>query len=190
MGGGDRVVLLTHDGTPWLESDGVTVRPMGSAIKLLGYCLGPLLAPPDSADADRRGRFVWEPHIVPPLSVGDRVVLARLDWFSALARKSEFNVDRPRRDEQASPKPTCDESSYASDAEAHRWCCKPHELIEAEFADDIALRRARRELNPEVWPPVRDLDGFEVAPVGKPTSSTVQVPDSVAPEGVTLDDLE
>lgn len=190
VGGGDRVALLTRDGTPWLESDGVTVRPMGSAIKLLGYCLGPLLAPTDSADADRHGRFVWEPHIVPPLSVGDRVVLARLDWFSALARKSEFNVDRPRKDEQASPKPTCDVSSYASDAEAHRWCCKPHELIEAEFADDIALRRARRELNPEVWPPVRDLDGFEVAPVGKPTSLTVQIPDSVAPEGVTLDDLE
>ena len=36
----------------------------------------------------------------------------------------------------------------------------------------------------------RDLDGFEVAPAGKPTSQTVDVPAAVAPEGVTLDDLE
>lgn len=187
---GDRAVLLTHRGAAWLESDGVTVRPMAGAIKLLGYCLGPLVTPAEPAEAVVRGRFLWEPHIVPPVTVGDRLVLARLDWFQALARKSEFNVARPRQDEQASPKSTCDESSHDSDAEAHRWCCKPHELIEAEIADDIALRRSRRELNPEVWPPVRDLDGFEVAPAGKPTSRSVEVPDSVAPEGVTLDDLE
>lgn len=190
VGPGDRVVLLAHQGASWLETDGVMVRPMGGAIKLQGYCLGPLQAPADPAGVAVRGRFRWAPHIVPPVAVGDRLVLARLDWFKALMRKAEFNVARPRQDDQAAPKATCDPSSYATDAEAHRWCCKPHELIEAEIADDLALRRARRELNPEVWPPVRDLDGFEVAPAGKPTSQTVDVPAAVAPEGVTLDDLE
>lgn len=190
VGPGDRVVLLAHRGSSWLETDGVAVRPQGTAIKLLGYCLGPLEAPADPAVGAVRGRFQWAPHLIPPVATGDRVVLARLDWFQALARKSEFNVGRPRQDEQASPKASCDESSYASDSEGHRWCCRPHELVEAEFSDEIALRRARRELNPEVWPPVRDLDGFEVAPTGKPTSQTVDVPDAVAPEGVTLDDLD
>ena len=33
------------------------------------------------------------------------------------------------------PKTTCDEGSYAGDADVHRWCCKPHELVEADFAD-------------------------------------------------------
>ncbi len=192
VGGGDRVVLLAHDGIPWLESGAASVQLIGGAIKLRGYCLGPLEAPAvDDAGPGTPGRYLWHPHLQPPVAVGDRVILARVGWFKELtARKSEFNVARPSQDEQAAPKPGCTEASYASDSDTHRWCCKPHELVEADFADDIALRRARRELNPEVWPPVRDVDGFEVAPVGKPTSLTVDVTPVPVPEGVTVDDLE
>ncbi|GAA0333496.1 hypothetical protein [Micropruina glycogenica] len=187
---GERVVLLACGTDPWVETDGVTVTLQAGAIKLRAFPLGPLEAQRGADDRPTPGRFRWAPAVVPPVRPGDRLIVARLDWFNALRRKEEFNVERPKQDDQAAPKTTCDEGSYAGDADVHRWCCKPHELVEADFADDLALRRARNELNPQVWPPVLDDDGFEVPPAGKPTARTVDVPDSAPPEGVTVDELE
>lgn len=185
---GDRVVMLSRGPDPWLETDAVTVQVLAGAVKLRGFPLGRLDLPPDATSP--RGRFLWSPAVPPNAQPGDRLILARLDWFKPLQRNAEFNVGRPRPDDQAAPKTTCAEGSYAADSVTHRWCCKPHELVEADFADELALRRARNELNPQVWPPVLDPDGFEVPPADKPTSRTVDVPDSAPPEGVTVDELD
>jgi len=58
--------------------------------------------------------------------------------------------------------------SYSDDPDGHRYCCRPHENSEAEWSNLLAERRARGELNPEVWPPVVNGDSFEVAAVGSP----------------------
>ena len=75
----------------------------------------------------------------------------------------ELAVSRPSLDNQAAPKATCTPSSYAQDPDEHQWCCRPHAVAEAEWADELAARRARGELNPEVWPPLVDEDRFDVA---------------------------
>lgn len=186
---GDRVLLLAVDDHPWAERDEVTIKLQKGSIRINGACIGTLEQTLMTAGANDR-LFEWRPGVVPDVHVGDRLVIARLDWFEPLQGNKSFNVKRPNQDNQAAPKDTCTESSYAQDSEAHKWCCRPHEAVEAEAADDIALRRSRRELNPEVWPPVRDDDGFEVTPNGKPTADDVAVPVTPVPEEVTVDELE
>lgn len=193
---GDRVVLLSFGDQPWLERDVAVVAPQKGSIRLNGFCIGALADPPadlfDVPDGDRApSTFEWQPAIDPGLAVGNRVVVARLDWFSPpLQSDKNFNMKRPQQDAAAGPKQTCTDTSYAQDAAAHQWCCRPHEVVEAEFADEIALRRARNELNPQVWPPVYDADGFEVPAGGKPTAADVDVPLTRVPEGVTVDDVD
>ncbi|NYN59137.1 hypothetical protein GPV44_24565, partial [Salmonella enterica subsp. enterica serovar Typhimurium] len=57
---------------------------------------------------------------------------------------------------------------------------------EAEYADDLAERRARGELNPQAWPPLIDQDRFDIALDDDPADS---VDDVEMPEGLTMDDL-
>lgn len=191
---GDRVALLAVGNEPWLEQDVASVVPQKSAIRINGVSAGPLeerrpdLIAPDPTSDDHT--FEWHPGLDPGVAAGDRLVLARLDWFASLQSNTSFNVKRPIQDAGGAPKLTCTPSSYAQNAEEHRWCCRPHEVAEAEFADDIALRRSRRQLNPEVWPPVRDADGFEVPATGKPTADDVQAFSAPVPDGVTADDVE
>jgi hypothetical protein len=80
--------------------------------------------------------------------------------------------------------------SYGDDSEAHRWCCRPHEDREAEYSDQLAERRARGELNPETWPPVRDGDAFEVSAAGAAAGNAFELPPENAPDDQTMDDLE
>jgi hypothetical protein len=63
-------------------------------------------------------------------------------------------------------------------------------VVEAEFSDELAARRARGELNPEKWPPVRDGDAFEVAAAGAPVGDPDAVPGERVPDDLTIDDLE
>lgn len=194
FGSEDRVVLLAVGDEPWLERDGVDVLPQRGTIRVNGFCIAPLETPePDLLNPDPAADpqvYVWRPPTDPGFAVGDRLVIAKLGWFRSLQSNKSFNIARPVQDNDAGPKDTCTEDSYAQDADGHRWCCRPHDAAESEFADDIALRRSRRELNPEVWPPVRDADGFEVPATGKPTAEDVTVAPTPIPAGGTVDDLD
>ena len=62
---------------------------------------------------------------------------------------------------------------------------------EAEWSDELAERRARGELNPQVGRRSQDEDAFEVVAAGRPgRRPDRRRPPSPAPDDVTLDDLE
>lgn len=190
---GTRWVLLTVAGRdPWVESEGVEVTVQKGSIRLKGFPVATLEAPEDLLTGDvPAGALLWEPRVNANVEIGDVLVLADVDLFTELQRPAgALTMGRPRGDSTAAPSAGCLVNGYADNPSQHQWCCKPHEAVEAEFADELALRRARKELNPEVWPPVRNEDGFEVTPDGKPTSRDVSVPEATAPEGVTVDELE
>lgn len=182
---GTGVVMVSRNGAALVEEDGVGIELMKGAVKLKNFPQGELSAVDDAASPRVLG---WAPATDPQLEVGDRVVLVDLGFFDA--KKKWFNIPRPARDELGAPKPACEPESYAENPEEHQWCCKPHEEAEAEFADELAARRERNELNPQAWPPLRDADGFEVAPADKPTAATITVTATPAPEGLTIDELE
>ena len=101
--------------------------------------------------------------MIPSLSPGDEVILANASWFNGVAKSGRaLTIKRPSNDNRAAPKATCTASSYETDPDEHHWCCRPHTVVEAEWADELAARRARGELNPEVWPPLVDEDRFDV----------------------------
>ena len=83
----------------------------------------------------------------------------------------------------------CALGSYAANPDKHRWCCRSHEIAEAEYADVLAARRAKGELNPEVWPPVVDTDAFDTPAVDTPTGESSDE-DAAVPDGLTADDLD
>ena len=133
------------------------------SFKISGLSIGPLAL----VDQKQR-RFEWTPALDPELDVGDALVVADFAWFSDLKGNTALPVDRPAPDTNSAPKADCTEMSYSDDPVGHKYCCRPHEDSEAEWSDTLAERRARGELNPEVWPPVVDADAFEVAPDGCP----------------------
>ena len=187
---GTRLVLLAVAGREaWVEHDGVDVKVQKGSIRFSGFPLASLEDPEGAEVAP--GAVLWEPAIVPRVEVGDVLVLADVTVFKELKKPmGAFTMDRPKTDSNAAPSAGCLERGFRDDPSEHQWCCKPHEVVEAEFSDQLALRRVRGELNPEVWPPVRNEDGFEVAPIGKPTSRDVPEPDTSAPTGVTIDELD
>jgi hypothetical protein len=87
----------------------------------------------------------------------------------------------------AAPKESCTPQSYAEDPATHQWCCRSHLSAEVEYADELAERRERGELNPQVWPPLIDQDRFDIALDDDPADS---VEDVTIPDGLTMDDLE
>ncbi|MFW6597337.1 hypothetical protein ACQBAU_04560 [Propionibacteriaceae bacterium Y2011] len=192
LGAGDRVVLLAVGDEPWVERAAASVKSQKGSIRLDNASAGPLVER-DSDEAVATGSvgtLEWDPPVDANLAVGDRIVIARLDWFKTLKSNKGFNVARPDQDAAGGPTAKCTSDSYVTNAKDHRWCCRPHDVAEAEFADEIALRRSRRELNPETWPPVRDADGFEVVANGKPTAADVTVEPAPVPDGVTVDDVD
>lgn len=188
---GDRVVLLTVDGeNAAVDSPEVTIDRSGKgSVKIDGLSLGPLSRSGLTEDSPRT-TFVWTPQTPAKLHVDDQIVIANVVWFTKNIGNRFLNVSKPAQDATSAPKVDCNETSYDDDPETHRWCCRSHEASEAEFSDDIALRRARGQLNPQTWPPVRDSDAFDVSPAG----STVGNPYASAPEPVpgdlTIDDVE
>lgn len=186
IGAGTRIVLLHVNGEMCVEHPNVGRTIQRSSFKFAGMSIGPLSGGGDETPR----RFEWEPENVAELSVGDRLVVADFAWFSTNKGNAFLNVARPRVDEVSAPKPTCEPGSYAEDPESHEHCCRPHEDAEAERSDRIAERRARGELNPEVWPPVVDSDAFEVAPVDAPVADVTAGPVTSPPDGMTMDELE
>jgi hypothetical protein len=56
----------------------------------------------------------------------------------------------------------------------------------ADIWQRLAQRRARGELNPEVWPPLVDEERFDVGP----HDDGPLLPLTPAPDGLTIDDLD
>src|SRR4029077_7561228 len=101
----------------------------------------------------------------------------------------QLNLDRPAPDTALAPKSTCSPGDYDDAPQAHQYCCKSHEVNAAERADYFADKRARGELNPEVWPPIVDVERFEI-PGDENLGAGAADDVDAQPDGVTLDDVE
>lgn len=183
---GARVVLVVRNGEPQVDGGAVAMKIQKGSFKLSGVSAGPVIA------TGAAGEFVWEPKIEPVgLEVGDELILADGDWLNVGKYNKDAGVARPGVDTQWSPKAECLEENYYDDPEAHQWCCKPHEVGEAEWSDTLAERRANGELNPQVWPPVIDIDGFDV--IGDEEITAEDADDLAEADGresLTMDDLD
>jgi hypothetical protein len=186
---GKRIVLLHVNGVQAVETQATEVVHQGGSFRIDGLSIGPLSRDGVADDAPRT-RLTWTPGVVPVVAVGDELVIADYDWFHSYVSGRYLGVDRPNADIAAAPKPSCGPDDFQNNPAAHQFCCKPHEAAEAEWSDILAGRREQGELNPEVWPPVQDEDGFDVIAVGDPVGDpTVDAPEA-APDDVTLDDLD
>jgi hypothetical protein len=177
---GSLVAMLHRNASPYVEGSSTTLKMQAGSFKLGYASIGPLIK--DDGDG-----LVWAPLVDPNLSVGDAVVLADMEWFGGGFRSGhELAVKRPSLDGLAAPKASCTPSSYAQDPETHKWCCRSHEDAEAEWSDELAARRERGELNPQVWPPVVDQERFDIPLDDDPLDGVEDVP---IPDGLTTDDL-
>ncbi len=184
---GSRIVLLHVTGQQVVEQPSVEIKAQSGSFKLRNMPIGELTADAQTATDDS---LLWAPKVDAPLEPGDPVIVADASWFgNALKSGHEINIERPKRDATNSPSDDCHEGSYAADAEGHRWCCRSHEHAEAEFADELADRRARGELNPTVWPPIIDEDQFDTPAAGTPVDTDI-TDDSTPPTDLTIDDLD
>lgn len=178
---GVEVVALHANGAAYAESDEVTLKVQAGSFKLGNLSIGKL-------EKDDEPGLLWHAKVAPAVAVGDELVLATMEWFGVPFRSGhELAVTRPALDRMAAPKESCTSSSYAEDPGTHQWCCRSHASAEAEYADQLAERRERGELNPDVWPPLIDQDRFDIALDDDPTDA---VEDVEVPEGLTMDDLE
>lgn len=186
IGDGSWAVMLHHDDEPCVEQQTTTMRIQGGSFKF-----GELAAGPLTEDAGPDQGLRWDPIRPPALAVGDRLVLADIDWFGKrLQSGHEININRPANDTTSAPKRDCTPTSYSTDPQAHRYCCRSHEDAEAEWSDVLAGRRARGELNPEVWPPVVDVDQFDTPASGSPTAASERADAEQPTAGLTIDDLD
>jgi hypothetical protein len=185
IGHESRIVLLHVNGQACVETSVVQVAFQKGSFKLDGLSIGAV----EVLDADRR-HFVWSPVTGAELVIGDELVIADFAWFGTQLGNRQLPVDRPGPDTTSAPKLDCAPESYGEDPAGHAWCCRPHEVSEADWSDELAARRARGELNPEVWPPVVDDDAFEVSPSGAAVGDAATLPAQPVPDDVTADDLD
>lgn len=182
-----RVVMLTRNGEACVEALDVRVDTTQSgSFKISELAIGSL----EAIDKNTPTRLRWDPQTVPAVGVGDRLVIANFAWFSDLKRNRVLSVSKPQPDKTSAPTTGCLPESYGEDTQAHRWCCRSHEVSEAEFSDLLAERRERGELNPETWPPVRDGDSFEVSASDATAGNPFELAPETVPDDLTLDDLE
>lgn len=178
---GSRVVALHVNEISLIEQASTTIKIQAGSFKFGNLPVGILVA------LDGTKTLTWAPKVVPSLVVGDRIVLADTDWFGKPFQSGhEIAVVRPSLDSKSAPKEDCTLSAYVQDPQSHQWCCKSHSVSEAQWADTIAERRARGELNPEIWPPLVDEERFDVGPDD-------DVPEHRAvpsPDGLTIDDVD
>lgn len=186
---GSTVVLLHRNDDACLEAPDVELKVQGGAFQFKGVSIGPL-SKDGINETDPRERLTWVPKIEPTLSTGDRLVIADAEWFASTPYGKAVNVTRPGADSYAAPKPDCVTSGYNDDPDAHQYCCKPHEVNEAAWSDELAARRAAGTLNPETWPPVRNDDAFEAAAAGQPQGDPFQEAPVSSPDDLTEDDLD
>lgn len=182
-----RIVAIHLDGEPCIEDSGVTLKIQSGSFKFGQMHAGPLSAD-DRTELD--GSLVWEPRLAPAVEIGTELIIADLDWLGGLSSNHEIKVDRPAKDTTSAPGKECTARSYTDDPASHQWCCKPHEAAEAEWADVLAGRRARGEMNPQAWPPVIDDDGFDTPAAGSPTDGDAAADVGSPPDDLTVDDVD
>lgn len=185
IGDGSRIVALHVNGQALVETDDVTVQAQKGSFKISHMPIGEL-----AATGDQPRQFTWTPHHDPGLAVGDELIVADFTWFSSNKGDVWLNVEKPSVDSSSAPKQTCTHDSFTDDPASHQWCCKPHEASEAEWADVLAGRRARGELNPQVWPPVVDSDAFDVNAADVDLPDPADRPAQLPPEELSMDDVE
>lgn len=185
IGHESRIVLLHVGGRACVEADDIEVTLQRGSFKIVGLSIGPL----ETVDQTKR-HFEWSPALFPDLAIGDALVVADFGWFGDLKGNRQLPVSRPKADEVSAPTPDCTPEAYGEDPDSHQYCCRPHEVSEAEWADTLAERRANGELNPQVWPPVVDDDAFEVSRIGSAVGDATAEPAMSAPDDVTADDLD
>jgi hypothetical protein len=172
-------VALHHNGEPLVERSATTCVIQAGSFKFGQLSIGPLVD-------DGGPGLLWTPQVPLDLSIGDELVLADGSWFNGLMKNGhELTVVRPPVDQLAAPKDTCTPSSFAADPVAHRWCCRPHAVAEAETSDYFATERAAGKMNPETWPPLIDEERFDVGDEAPADLATAGPPD-----GLTPDDLD
>ncbi len=178
------VAVVVHRGDAvMVESDTVRPRIQGGSFKFERLVGGAL---EDDGGDDLR----WNARSTGDLAVGDEVVVVDQAWMGGLNAAGTLKIDRPKLDKNSAPRPTCGPGAFAADPPSHQWCCKPHEANESEWADELAARRERGEMNPQTWPPVVDTDGFDIVATDAPTGDDVAVAASTAPADLTMDDLD
>ena len=151
-------VALHHNGEPLVERPATTLQGPGGQLQVR-----PALDRPAAWTTAGRD-CVWTPQVPLDLSIGDELVLADGSWFNGLlANGHELTVVRPPVDQLAAPKDDvhADRPSRPIPT-AHRWCCRPHAVAEAETSDYFATERAAGNMNPETWPPLVDEERFDV----------------------------
>lgn len=184
---GDVVVILHVNSAALAEEPTVALTVLKGSFKFEGMPIGAVRA----VAGQGRTFEISLPTLLPlPVTVGDLVVLATQAFFRVSANRKSLSVERPSVDDQASPKPGCTPHSYDDDPVTHKWCCRPHTGAEAEWSDELAKRRSEGKLNPQVWPPAIDEDGFEVVGIGQPTADTVPVDPTPAPTDLSISDID
>jgi hypothetical protein len=189
---GSTIVLLHVNGTACAEDPATTVKIQQGSIKLGQLSVGPLASGGEDGEdtnASEAGVLRWAPAQTPAVKVGDTLIVADASWFTTFRSGHEIAVKRPSLDTRAAPKPTCGPDSYTDDPENHQWCCRPHEVAEAEYSDLLAERRKNGELNPQAWPPLIDTHSFDT-PGSMPAGDAADAPETAVPDDLTLDDLE
>lgn len=189
---GTTAVVLHVNGVAAIEGS-VDITALKGSFTFGGLSLGPLENPEGEVVRPRAGtpsRLIWRPAPPAALEMGDRVILGNAGWFGSIRKDGRLSLARPPLDSTLAPKDTCDAESFADDPETHQRCCRPHEVGEAEYADLLAERRANNELNPQVWPPIRDPDAFEVPAEGAPIGDATHLPGQAPPSDLTINDLE
>ena len=186
IGDGSRIVLLHVGDQTCVDDPQVEIKHQKGSFRFAGLSIGPLAA----TDDQNPHRFSWAPSIVPSLEQGDRLVVGDFDGSPRIRATPSSTSPDPAPTTKPRRSPTCDPHSYDDDPDAHQYCCKPHEIAEADFSDELARRRPRGELNPQVWPPVVDGDAFEVVAAGSAVRRPLAVPATPVPDDVTMDDLE
>ncbi|MFF0495678.1 hypothetical protein ACFYU5_04665 [Nocardia aobensis] len=185
IGDASRIVALHLNGDALVEADYVTVQALKGSFKISHMPIGEL-----TATGTQPGQYTWTPHHDVGFAAGDELIVADFGWFSTNKGDIRLNVEKPSVDSSSAPKQTCTPDSYADDPANHQWCCKPHEASEAEWSDVLAARRARGELNPQVWPPVVDSDAFDINAADEDLPDPADRPAEQPPEDLTMDDVD
>lgn len=184
---GSRVVALSRNESSCAEAAESSLdTSKGGSFKIEGLAIGPVT----QVASDEPDQLLWNPQTAPKVEIGDRLVVADFEWFSNLKGNRVLSIDKPASDKTAAPKADCTPESFTENPEDHRWCCRSHEDSETEFSDQLAERRAKGELNPDTWPPVRDGDAFEVSAAGASSGNPFETAPESVPADQTMDDLE
>lgn len=188
IGAGDKVAVVLDGRGPVVDGEDVTLKVQTGSFRFGQWPLAQLEEDERTAlDAS----LVWEPKVPAVVSIGDEVVVAHSDWIGGGYKSGhEIAIGRPPADNQSGPGKDCTEESFVDDPDNHQFCCQPHESREAGTSDWIAEKRAAGEMNPEVWPPVIDMDQFDTPAAGTPTDSTEAETDMTVPSDKTPDDVD